>query len=56
MARTLILPLALTVTWAAAPPAAAHTDLHARDRAPQLARIPGQPGGTATDHPTHEDS
>ncbi|WP_073902641.1 copper resistance CopC family protein [Streptomyces sp. CB02009] len=26
-ARTLILPLALTVTWAAAPPAAAHTDL-----------------------------
>ncbi|MFB8076943.1 copper resistance protein CopC [Streptomyces sp. NPDC056013] len=26
-ARTLILPLALTVSWAAAPPAAAHTDL-----------------------------
>ncbi|MBP2580032.1 methionine-rich copper-binding protein CopC [Streptomyces sp. PvR006] len=26
-ARALILPLALTVTWAAAPPAAAHTDL-----------------------------
>ncbi|MFD4322776.1 copper resistance protein CopC [Streptomyces sp. NPDC058548] len=27
MARALILPLTLTVTWAAAPPAAAHTDL-----------------------------
>ncbi|MFB7830766.1 cytochrome c oxidase assembly protein [Streptomyces sp. NPDC056056] len=30
--------------------------LHARDRAPRPAGIPGQPGGAASDHPTREES
>ncbi|MFE5946443.1 copper resistance CopC family protein [Streptomyces sp. NPDC056480] len=42
MARTLILPLALTFTWAAAPPAAAHTDLVSSSPA-QGASLEGPP-------------
>ncbi|MGW2014483.1 cytochrome c oxidase assembly protein [Streptomyces sp. NPDC001927] len=30
--------------------------LHARDRAPQIAKVPGQPGPAASDHPTPEEA